>query len=77
MIDGFSGPQRFFLGWAQIWRRNYRDAELLKRVLTDPHSPSEYRANGTASNLDAFQQAFELKPGDKLYRAPEERVKIW
>ena len=77
VIDGFTGPQRFFLGWAQVWRRQYRDEELLRRVLTDPHSPSEFRANGTASNLDAFQEAFDLQPGDRLYRAPEERVKIW
>ncbi len=77
VIDGFTGPQRFFLGWAQVWRRNYRDEELLRRVLTDPHSPSEFRANGTASNLDAFQEAFALQPGDKLYRPAGERVKIW
>ena len=53
-IDGFTGDQRFFLGWAQVWRRKYRDEELLKRLLTDPHSPSEFRANGPTSNIDAF-----------------------
>ena len=76
-IDGFTGDQRFFLGWAQVWRRKYRDAELLKRLVTDPHSPSEFRANGPASNIDAFYDAFGLKPGDRMYRAPNERVKIW
>jgi predicted metalloendopeptidase len=76
-IDGFTGDQRFFLGWAQVWRRNYRDAELLKRLITDPHSPSEFRANGPCSNFDAFYEAFGVKPGDLMYRAPAERVKIW
>jgi predicted metalloendopeptidase len=76
-IDGFTGQQRFFLGWAQVWRRKYRDAELLKRLVTDPHSPSEFRANGPASNIDAFYDAFAVKSGDRMYRAPNERVKIW
>ena len=77
VIDGFTGDQRFFLGWAQVWRRNYRDAELLKRLVTDPHSPSEFRANGPTSNFDAFYDAFGVKPGDLMYRPPGERVKIW
>ena len=76
-IDGFTGDQRFFLGWAQVWRRNYRDEELLKRLVTDPHSPSEFRANGPSTNIDAFYDAFAVKPGDLMYRAPGERVKIW
>ena len=76
-IDGFTGDQRFFLGWAQVWRRKYRDEELLKRLVTDPHSPSEFRANGPTSNIDAFHDAFGVKPGDRMYRPPEERVKIW
>jgi len=76
-IDGFTGEQRFFLGWAQVWRRKYRDEELLKRLVTDPHSPSEFRANGPASNIDAFYAAFAVKPGDRMYRPPAERVKIW
>ena len=76
-IDGFTGQQRFFLGWAQVWRRKYRDEELLKRLLTDPHSPSEFRTNGPSSNIDAFYEAFGVKPGDKMYRPPEQRVKIW
>jgi predicted metalloendopeptidase len=76
-IDGFTGEQRFFLGWAQVWRRKYRDEELLKRLLTDPHSPSEFRSNVPASNIDAFYDAFGVKPGDRLYRPPEQRVRIW
>jgi predicted metalloendopeptidase len=76
-IDGFTGDQRFFLGWAQVWRRSYRDAELLKRLVTDPHSPSEFRTNGPSSNIDAFYDAFSVKPGDRMYRPPAERVKIW
>ena len=77
VIDGFTGEQRFFVGWAQVWRRKYRDEELLKRLVTDPHSPSEFRTNGPTSNIDAFYDAFGLKPGDRMYRAPGERVKIW
>jgi len=77
MIDGFTGPQRFFLGWSQIWRRLYRDEELLNRLLTDPHSPSHFRANGPVTNLKAFYEAFDVKPGDKLYKKPEDRIQIW
>ena len=76
-IDGFSGEQRFFFGWSQVWRRKYRDEELLKRLLTDPHSPSEFRSNGPTSNIDAFYDAFGVKPTDRMYRPPEQRVKIW
>jgi predicted metalloendopeptidase len=76
-IDGYSAPQRFFLGWATIWRRKYRDDELRARAVTDPHSLSEFRVNGVVTNLDAFYEAFALKEGDKLYRAPADRVKIW
>jgi putative endopeptidase len=77
VIEGFTGEQRFFLGWAQVWRRNYRDQELLKRLVTDPHSPSEFRANGPTSNIDAFYHAFGVKEGDRMYRPPAGRVKIW
>jgi predicted metalloendopeptidase len=76
-IDGFTGEQRFFLGWAQVWRRKYRDEDLLKRLLTDPHSPSEFRSNVPTSNIDAFYDAFTVKPSDRMYRPPAERVKIW
>lgn len=77
VIDETTGAQRFFFGWAQVWRRLYRDAELANRLLTDPHSPSEFRANGPIINLDAFYEAFDVKPGDKLYKKPEDRIQIW
>ncbi len=77
VIDGWTGDQRFFLGWGQSWQRKYRDAEMVNRLLTDPHSPSMYRSNGPVSNFDAFYDAFDVKPGDELYRAPAERIKIW
>ena len=77
VIDGFTGPQRFFLGWAQIWRRKYRDEELRSRLITDSHGPSEYRCNGVVTNMTEFYEAFAVQPGDRLYRPPAERVKIW
>ena len=77
VLDGYTSSQRFFLGWSQIWRRKYRDAELLKRLVTDPHSPSHFRANGPVTNLDAFYEAFNVKPGDKLFKPKEERIQIW
>ena len=77
VIDELSGDQRFFMGWAQVWRRNYREQELRNRLITDPHSPSQYRANGIVSNIPAFYSAFDVKQGDKMYIAPENRVKIW
>lgn len=76
-IDGLTGDQRFFLGWGQVWRRLYREPELRRRLLDDPHSPSRYRVNGIVSNMDAFYEAFEIKPGDAMYIAPENRVRIW
>lgn len=77
VIDGFTGDQRFFLGWAQIWRRKYTDANLLNRLKSDPHSPSEFRCNGVVANIPAFYTAFDVKQGDKMYLPPEQRVKIW
>ncbi|HEX6588339.1 MAG TPA: M13 family metallopeptidase [Longimicrobiales bacterium] len=77
VIDGFTGDQRFFLGWGQIWRRLYREAELRNRLLTDSHSPSEYRTNGTLRNMDAFHEAWGTRPGDGMWLPPEERVEIW
>ncbi len=77
VIDGFSGDQRFFMGWAQVWRRKYRASDLKNRLLVDPHSPSEYRANGTPRNVPGFYSAFGVKEGDKMYLPPERRVKIW
>jgi endothelin-converting enzyme/putative endopeptidase len=77
VIDGLTGDQRFFLGWSQIWRRLYREPELLRRLIVDPHSPSEYRVNGIVRNMDAWYDAFEIDPDDDLYLPPEERVRIW
>jgi len=77
VIDGYTGDQRFFIGWAQGWARKYRDDELRRRLVIDPHSPSEYRTNIIVSNLAEFYTAFDVKPGDKMYRAPADRVKIW
>jgi putative endopeptidase len=77
VIGGFTGDQRFFLGWAQIWRTLYREEALRQRLLTDPHSPGEFRVNGVLRNLAEFHAAFGLKPGDGMYVPPEERVEIW
>ncbi|WP_395377367.1 M13 family metallopeptidase [Marinicella sp. W31] len=77
VIDGYTPEQRFFMGWAQVWMRKYRDEELLRRIETDPHSPSEFRSNGILRNLPEFYEAFNVKPGDGMYLPPEERVKIW
>ena len=77
VLDGFTGVQRFFIGWAQIWPRNYRQEELINRLVTDPHSPSEYRVNGIVANIPEFYEAFKVKDTDKLYIAPDKRVKIW
>ena len=77
VIDGLTGDQRFFMGFAQIWRRLYRDADLKSRLVTDPHSPTMFRANGTPRNVPAFYQAFNVAPGDKMYLPPEERIKVW
>ncbi|ASJ98117.1 M13 family metallopeptidase [Shewanella marisflavi] len=77
VIDGLTGEQRLFIGWSQVWRRNYRDEELGRRLLTDPHSPSHFRAMGTPRNIPAFYEAFDVKAGDKMYLSEEDRVKIW
>jgi putative endopeptidase len=76
VINGVTGDQRFFLGWAQAWRRNMRDTERQNRLLTGQHSPEPYRA-AVVRNLDAWYTAFNIKPGDALYLAPEDRIKIW
>jgi putative endopeptidase len=77
VIDGFTGDQRFFMGYAQIWRFKERDAALRNQLLTDVHSPGMFRAFIPLTNIDAFYSAFNVQPGDKLYRAPADRVKIW
>jgi putative endopeptidase len=76
VIDGLTGDQRFYLGWAQIWRRKYREANLLQRLLTDPHSPSEQRA-AVVRNLDPWYAAFRPAPGEALFLEPARRVRIW
>jgi len=76
-IAGWSPEQLFFVGWSRVWQRKYREAEMLKRLLTDPHSPSQFRANGPVMNIDAFYDAFEVKQGDKLYKPQQQRIKIW
>ena len=77
VLDGYTGEQRFFIGWAQVWPRKYRDDELRRRLLTDPHSPSEYRCNGIVRNMPQFEKAFGLKAGDELYLPPDQQVRIW
>lgn len=77
VLDGFTGEQRVFLGWGQVWRRLYRDEELRTRLVTDPHSPSRYRVNGIVQNMPEFYEAFDVKPGNAHYLPEEKRVKIW
>lgn len=77
VIDGWTGDQRFFLGWAQVWRSKARPEETKRRLTIDPHSPPKFRANGAAVNVPAFYEAFDVKEGDGMYLPPEERVKIW
>jgi putative endopeptidase len=76
-IDGYTADQRFFFGWAQVWRTLDRDQALRNQVMADPHSPGEYRVNGVVRNVDAWYLAFGVKPGDKLYLPPNQRVHIW
>ena len=77
VLDGLTGDQRFFLSWAQSWRALYRDERLRTLVMSDPHSPPKFRVNGVVRNMDAWYEAFNVQPGDELYLAPEERVRIW
>jgi endothelin-converting enzyme/putative endopeptidase len=77
VIDGLTGNQRFFMGYAQVWRSKAREDALRAQLLSDPHSPGEFRVNGIVGNVDAFYQAFDVKEGDAMYLKPEDRVKIW
>ena len=77
IIDGLSGLQRVFFGWAQVWRTKSRDADAIRRLATDPHSPPEFRCNGVVRNVDAFYQAFDVAQSDALYLDPAQRVRIW
>jgi len=76
-LDGYTGEQRLFLGFAQIWREKMRDAARIERVKVDPHSPGQFRADGTLRNLSAFDDAFAVKPGDGMYLPPAQRTSLW
>ncbi len=77
VLDGFTGQQRVFLGWAQVWRSIILDEALRNQVTSDVHSPAQYRCNGVVRNIDGWYDAFGVKEGDKLYLKPEDRVRIW
>ena len=77
VIDGLTGDERFFIGFAQIWRSKFRDEALRQQLLTNPHSPGPYRVFVPLVNNDAFLRTFNVQPGDRMYRAPADRVKIW
>lgn len=76
-IDGFTPDQRFFLAYTQVWRSLQRPEAAAQRVLVDPHSPDKYRVNGPLPNIDAWYAAFDIKPGDKMYKKPEDRIRVW
>ncbi|MGZ3753035.1 MAG: M13 family metallopeptidase [Mucilaginibacter sp.] len=76
-IDGYTPDQRFFLSFAQVWRLKNSDETMRMRINLDPHSPEKYRTNGPLSNMPAFYKAFDIKPGDKMYREEKDRVKVW
>ncbi len=76
VVQGLSGDQQFFLAFAQSWRQKIREPALRQRILTDGHAPAEYRGD-TVRNLDAWYAAFDVKPGEKLYLAPADRVRVW
>ncbi len=77
LIDGFTADQRFFLAWAQVWRGNILPEAATQQIITDSHSPGQYRTIGAPVNMDAWYQAFGVKEGDKLYKKPEDRIRIW
>jgi predicted metalloendopeptidase len=77
VLDGLTGDQRFYLGFGQVWRGKMREASTLVQIKTDPHSPAEFRGNGTVRNQPDFYKAFEVKKTDKMYLAPADRVIIW
>ena len=77
IIDGLTGDQRFFLSWAQVWQRKYREDALIQRLTSDPHSPSEFRVNGVVRNFDEWYAAFDVQSDHALYLAPAERIRIW
>ena len=76
-VAGYTSNQLFFVGWSRVWQRKYRDDEMIRRLVIDPHSPSQYRANGPVTNIDAFYDAFGVKEGDLLFKPVSERIRIW
>jgi putative endopeptidase len=77
VMDGFTGDQRVFIGWAQAWLNKSREEALRNQVSTNPHSPAKFRVNGVVRNIPEFYTAFNVSPTDSMYLAPEKRVKIW
>jgi putative endopeptidase len=77
VIDGFTGDQRVFLGWGQVWRTLQRPGALRQQLVSNPHSPGQIRAVAPLRNVDAWYEAWGVKPGDKLFIAPQDRVRIW
>ena len=77
VMDGFTGEQRVLIGWAQVWLDKSREEAIRSQIANDPHSPAKYRINGVVRNVPEFYKAFNVKPADSLYLAPEKRVKIW
>jgi putative endopeptidase len=76
-IDGFTPDQRFFLSWAQVWRANMLPESQAQQILTDSHAPDQFRCNGPLTNLDAWYNAFNVQPGNKMYKTPDQRIKVW
>ena len=77
MIDGLTGEQRLYIGWAVKFRTLQREEAAIVQLKSDPHSPGEFRVKGTLANQAGFYEAFDIKPGDRMYRPPEQRVKLW
>ena len=77
VLDGYTGEQRFFLGIGQVWRTKMREGALRSRILSDVHSPAEFRVLGATRNLDDWYTAFDVKPGDKYFLKSEDRVRLW
>ena len=77
VLDGMTGEQRFFAGWARVWRGKTRPDTMIVGIKTDPHSPDFVRGTAPESNMDAFFETFGIKEGDKMYRAPDQRIKLW
>ena len=77
VIDGLTGEQRFYYGFSQVWRAKVRDERTLQLVVIDPHSPAQFRADGASINSDGFHDAFGTKPGDKMWKAPADRLRLW